>query len=92
MISEQRELLRPHVTEYFAAIAATWQRRTPEMAQQIVAGLYPMLLVDPQIAARSQRFLAENAQLAAGARRLVGEGLDGLERAMRCQERDGLGG
>ncbi|MGB2969756.1 MAG: ERAP1-like C-terminal domain-containing protein, partial [Candidatus Nanopelagicales bacterium] len=92
MVSEQRELLRPHVAEYFDSIPATWADRTPEMAQQIVAGLYPMLLVDPQIAARSQRFLAENAQLAAGARRLVGEGLDGLERAMRCQERDGLGG
>ncbi|MFZ1853945.1 MAG: aminopeptidase N [Candidatus Nanopelagicales bacterium] len=92
MVSEQRELLRPHVAEYFDSIPATWADRTPEMAQQIVAGLYPMLLVDPQIAARSQRFLAENAQLAAGARRLVGEGLDGLERAMRCQVRDGLGG
>ncbi len=92
MVSEQRELLRPHVAEYFDSIPATWADRTPEMAQQIVAGLYPMLLVDPQIAARSQRFLAENALLAAGARRLVGEGLDGLERAMRCQERDGLGG
>ncbi|MGB5016524.1 MAG: aminopeptidase N, partial [Candidatus Nanopelagicales bacterium] len=41
MVSEQRELLRPHVAEYFDSIPATWADRTPEMEQQIVAGLYP---------------------------------------------------
>ncbi len=88
MISEQRELLRPHVEQYFDSIASTWQRRTPEMAQQIVSGLYPILLVEPDIITRTEDFLHAHPELPAGAKRLVAEALDGVLRAMRCQERD----
>ncbi len=88
MISEHRELLRPHVQQYFDAIAPTWQRRTSEMAQQIVAGLYPILLVEPATITMTEDYLHEHQDLPTGAKRLVAEALDGVLRAMRCQERD----
>jgi aminopeptidase N len=88
MISEQRELLRPHVEQYFDSIASTWQRRTPEMAQQIVSGLYPILLVEPATITLTEDFLHHHPDLPTGAKRLVAEALDGVLRAMRCQERD----
>ncbi len=88
MISEQRELLRPHVSQYFDSITSTWANRTPEMAQQIVAGLYPALLVEAETITRTEDFLKHTPELAPGARRLIEEALDGLLRAMRCQERD----
>lgn len=88
MIAEQRELLRPHVGQYFDAIPSTWQRRTPEMAQQIVSGLYPILLVEPATITLTEDFLHDHPDLPTGAKRLVAEALDGVMRAMRCQERD----
>ncbi len=88
MIGEHRDLLRPHISEYFDAIALTWQRRTPEMAQQIVSGLYPILLVEPEVITMTEDYLHENPDLPAGARRLLAEALDGVLRAIRCQERD----
>ena len=88
MIGEHRELLRPHVEQYFDAIAPTWQRRTSEMAQQIVAGLYPIMLVEPATITRTEDYLHAHPELPTGAKRLVAEALDGVLRAMRCQERD----
>ncbi len=88
MVAEHRELLRPHVDQYFEAITSTWATRTPEMAQQIVAGLYPTLLVEPGIITKTEDYLHETADLAPGARRLITESLDSVLRAMRCEERD----
>ena len=88
MVPNQRELLRPHVDTYFDSIERVWNARTPEMAQQVVAGLYPVLLVEPQTVTRTETFINHNPNLAAGAKRLVNEGLDAVLRAMRCQERD----
>jgi aminopeptidase N len=88
MVAEQRELLRPHVDQYFDAIMPTWATRTPEMAHQIVAGLYPTLLVEPATITKTENYLQETADLAPGARRLISESLDSVRRAMRCQEYD----
>ncbi len=88
MVGDQRELLRPHVNQYFEAIVPSWETRTPEMAQQIVAGLYPTLLVEPATITHTEDYLHEHPDLAPGARRLITESLDGVLRAMRCQERD----
>lgn len=88
MVADQRELLRPYVADYFANIEQVWDSRTPEMAQQIVSGLYPVLLVEPATITATETFLTHNPQLAPGAKRLINEGLDAVLRAMRCQERD----
>ena len=88
MVPEQRDLLRPHVEEYFQAIPGLMVRRTPEMAQNIIAGLFPSLLVEPETITRTERFFANHPDLDPATHRLVAESLDGVLRAMRCQERD----
>lgn len=88
MDGRHRELIRPHVDSYFDAIEDVWRTRTPEMAQQIVSGLYPTLLVEPQTITKTEAYLQHHPDLAPGARRLINEALDAVLRAMRCQERD----
>ena len=45
------DLLRPYVDRYFAAVGPVWEKRTSEMAANIVIGLYPALIVEPEVAA-----------------------------------------
>ncbi|HQR80677.1 MAG TPA: aminopeptidase N [Actinomycetota bacterium] len=86
---EHRELLRPHLDDYFAALPGTWAQRTHEIAQEITLGLYPHTLVEGGIVERTDAMLNGTADLPRGARRLLAEGRDGVLRAMRCQQRDG---
>ncbi len=80
-------LLEPFVEPYFAAIRDVWKHRTAEMAQSIVNGLYPTLLVSPAVVERTDTYLqAENPQPAL--RRLLLEGRDGVVRALRARARD----
>ncbi len=84
---DHRDLLEPFVDRYFASVGPVWDTRTSEMAANIVIGLYPALVVDPGVAAKTDAYLdAEHppAPLA----RLLAEGRDGIQRALRCQARD----
>jgi aminopeptidase N len=85
--SDQRELSRAFIDRYFAALPEVWTTRTNETAQTIVLGLYPGALVEQATLDVTDRFLARD-DIPAGARRLVNEGRDGVERALRCQARD----
>ena len=87
-VPEHRELMRPHVDEYFEALPALWRERTNEIAQEITMGLYPHALVEAQTVERTDAALNGTA-IPHGARRLLSEGRDGVLRAMRCQQRDG---
>jgi aminopeptidase N len=60
------------------------------MAQQIVIGLYPILLVDQSTLDRTDAYL-RTAQPVPPLRRLVTESRDNLARALRAQERDRRG-
>ena len=84
---DQRELMRGFLDRYFAAIPHVWETRTNETAQTIVAGLYPSQLIEPGTLEITDRFLARD-DVPSGARRLVREGRDGVERSLRCQARD----
>ena len=61
------------------------QTRTNETAQTIVMGLYPAQIVEQGTLDLTDRFLARD-DVPAGARRLVREGRDGVER-VRCAAR-----
>jgi aminopeptidase N len=87
---EHRKLLTPYVDRYFDCIADAWENRTSEMAQQIVIGLYPILLVDQSTLDRTDAYL-RTAQPVPPLRRLVTESRDNLARALRAQERDRRG-
>jgi aminopeptidase N len=84
---EHRPLLAAYVDRYFASIADAWERRTSEMAQQIVIGLYPVFGGDRVTLDRTDAWLRE-AQPVPPLRRLVTESRDGLARAVRAQHRD----
>jgi aminopeptidase N len=84
---DQRELHEAFLPRYFDAIPHVWETRTNETAQTIVLGLYPATLVAPSTLEITDAFLARD-DVPMGARRLVNEGRDGIERSLRCQAAD----
>jgi aminopeptidase N len=86
---EQLGLLTPYVERYFAALPAVWRTRTPVMAEEITAGLFPSLLVSPSTLARTDEALADGVD--GGLRRLLVEGRSDLERALRSRAVDSAG-
>jgi len=83
---DQVELLVDYRTKYFAALPQVWAKRTMETAQSITMGLYPAFLVDEETLAQTDAFLT--GDLNSALRRLVGEGRDGIERALRARAAD----
>jgi aminopeptidase N len=86
---EQLDLLAPWVERYFAALPAVWRTRTPVMAEEITAGLFPSLLVSPSTLARTDEALTDGVD--GGLRRLLVEGRADLERALRARAVDSTG-
>jgi aminopeptidase N len=84
----QAELLKPFTERYFAAIRGVWQRRSSEVAQTVVIGLYPSFDISDEGIAAADRFLAE-PELPPALRRLVLEGRAGIERSLRARRFDG---
>ena len=82
------ELLRPFVARYLDAIVDVWATRTNEIAQQIVLGLYPVLLADQALVDATDAWLAANPDATPALRRLVSENRDTVARALRAQTRD----
>ncbi|RZS89811.1 membrane alanyl aminopeptidase [Motilibacter rhizosphaerae] len=84
----QEELVAPYTERYFDALERVWAARTNETAQSIVVGLFPTLLADAELLARTDSWLAEHAAAPSSLRRLVLESRDGVARALRAQQRD----
>ncbi len=84
---EQRDLLAPYVDAYFAAIAEIYRTRSSEMAQQVIAGLYPYWATEAATIERTDAYLRDE-QPGAAPRRMLLEGRDFLARALRSRERD----
>jgi len=82
----QGELLQPYVTRYFADIADVWTRRSSEVAQTVVVGLYPAWSITEASVAAADDFLAGDHPPAL--RRLVVEGKAGIVRALRARAFD----
>jgi aminopeptidase N len=86
----QAELLKPFGARYFAAIRGVWERRSSEVAQTVVVGLYPSWDISDDGIAAADAFLAD-PELPAALRRLVLEGRAGIERSLRARHFDGGG-
>ncbi|MGH8775848.1 MAG: aminopeptidase N [Jiangellaceae bacterium] len=84
---EQRELIRPYVDRYLAAVPAIWAQRTTDTAKTILVRLFPRLLTDQETAGTVRAWLAET-EVPPAPRRLVVEGLADLDRALLAQECD----
>jgi aminopeptidase N len=82
----QAALLAPFTTKYFDAIAGVWERRSSEVAQTVVIGLYPSWDVSQAGLDAADRFLSGDVPSAL--HRLVLEGRAGVERALRARAFD----
>ena len=78
----------PLVDEYFAALETIWETRTYKIAEYFVQGLYPVVLASTELAETTSAWLAAHPDSPSALRRLVIEGLAGVERALTNQARD----
>ncbi|ORW06174.1 aminopeptidase N [Mycobacterium kyorinense] len=83
----QAELLKPFTARYFADIPGVWERRSSEVAQTVVIGLYPSWDISDDGVAAADEFLAD-PEVPPALRRLVLEGQDGVKRALRARRFD----
>lgn len=85
----QGALVAPYVQTYFDSVRAVWERRTSELAQNVVVGLFPSwtsTITDRTVAA-ADAFLA-TADLPTALARLVGEGRADVVRALAARAAD----
>lgn len=83
----QGELLAPFTARYFEAIRGVWERRSSEVAQTVVVGLYPAWEVSQAGLDAADAFLAD-PEVPPALRRLVLEGRAGVERSLRARTFD----
>lgn len=83
----QHELLKPFTARYFEAISGVWARRSSEVAQTVVVGLYPHWDISEDGIAAADEFLSD-PEVPAAQRRLVLEGQAGVKRSLRARRFD----
>jgi len=80
-------LAKPFRDKYFSTISGVWQRRSSEVAQTVVIGLYPSWDVSQGALDAADEFLAD-PEVPPALRRLVLEGRAGVERSLRARAFD----
>jgi aminopeptidase N len=83
---DHRDLMEAFVDRYFEELPGVWEEQTMEMAQDITVGMYPIYAASPELITKTNAFLAANSM--PSMLRLVTEGRDGAERALRAQAKD----
>ncbi|WLP91253.1 aminopeptidase N [Gordonia sp. NB41Y] len=79
----QSDLLDAYVTKYFEAVPGVWSRRSSEVAQTVVVGLYPSWAMTDEAIAAADEFLAADHPPAL--KRLISEGRDSVARSQRAR-------
>ncbi|MFD3813281.1 aminopeptidase N [Rhodococcus sp. NPDC058639] len=82
----QSDLLAPYVARYFAEVPQVWGRRSSEVAQTVVVGLYPSWAVTEDAVAAADNFLTGEHPPAL--RRLIVEGRAGIVRSLKARSFD----
>ena len=89
----QAELLKPFTKRYFDAIPNVWARRSSEVAQTVVIGLYPHWdISEDGVAAADQFLTAPESEVPPALRRLVQEGQAGIKRSLKARQFDSAAG
>ncbi|WP_204802384.1 aminopeptidase N [Mycobacterium riyadhense] len=83
----QGELLKPFTARYFEAIPGVWARRSSEVAQSVVIGLYPYWDITEEGIAAADEFLTA-PEVPPALRRLVLEGQAAVKRSLRARRFD----
>ena len=84
---DQGDLLEPYRARYFEQLPEFFAQRNMEVALGFTSGMYPHALVDDETVALTDAHLA-SADPAPPVRRLLLEGRDGVQRAMRARACD----
>ncbi len=84
--ADQDAVLEPYVAPYFEALPRFWAERTRDEALSLARGLYPGALVGQQVLDATDRALA--GDVPGPFRRILLEGKDGMERAIRARAAD----
>jgi aminopeptidase N len=89
----QGALVEPYVPRYFDAVPEVWRRRSSELAQNVVIGLFPTWTstITQATLDAADEFLARS-ELPAALRRLVSEGRSDVARALRARATDAATG
>ena len=83
---DQPVIMRSFVDRYFKDLPQVWEKQTMEMAQVITSGMYPIYAASNELVEKTNDFLAKATMPTMI--RLVTEGRDGIERALRAQAKD----
>jgi len=83
----QVELTAPYAAKFFERVDDVWAKRDSEPAQEFVMLAYPTYYVSDDLVTATEAWLAADGHPAA-LRRLVAEGKDATERALRARHRD----
>ena len=83
----QGAVLAPFAKNYFEARSGVWERRSSEVAQTVVVGLYPSWDVSREGLEAADWFLG-GLHVPPALRRLVIEGRAGVERSLKAREFD----
>ena len=89
----QGELLTPYVARYFDDVRDVWERRTSELAQNVVIGLFPTwtsTISEATLAAADDFLARPDVPPALG--RLISEGRADVQRALRARTADAAAG
>ncbi len=91
--ASQGRLVAPYATRYFAEVRGVWERRTSELAQNVVVGLFPTWssTIDQSTVDLADTFL-DDQQVPTALRRLVSEGRADVLRAMTARAADRAAG
>ncbi len=89
----QGALVKPYMPRYFDEVADVWERRSSELAQNVVMGLAPTWTstCSAETVAAADEFLARD-DLPAALRRLVSEARADVTRAIRARQADAASG
>ena len=82
----QAALTRPYLEPYFSTIREVWDRRTSEIAQNVVNGLFPDA-IEQSVVDAAEAFLAD-PDVPPALARLVAEGRDDTVRSLTGRARD----
>ena len=83
----QENLLRPYLERYLGSLDRWWEGRTRDEAISLARGLFPSTLIDGDAVAAVDDALADGGR-PPPLRRILVEGKDGLERALRARALD----
>ncbi len=84
---DRPDLLAPYAERYFEVVGTIWATWSSDMAQWFASNAFPLTQISENTLRLTDEYLAR-ANPSASLRRLIFEGKDSVQRALRCQERD----